>query len=74
MLFFRSGSDTDLAEKLGWALAHPDNMQTFADKAYRSLMDKHQWSIIARQYAGIFENITAKPRKPPTPTDQPHSI
>jgi glycosyltransferase involved in cell wall biosynthesis len=71
MLFFRSGSDTDLAEKLGWALAHPDNMQTFADKAYRSLMDKHQWSIIARQYAGIFENITAKPRKPPTPTNQP---
>ena len=59
MLFFRSGSDTDLAAQLDWALAHPDDMQTFAAKAYRSLMDKHQWSIIARQYARIFENITA---------------
>ena len=74
LLFFRSGSDTDLAEKLAWALAHPDDMQTFADKAYRSLMDKHQWSIIARQYADIFENITVKRRKTPTPTNQPHSI
>jgi glycosyltransferase involved in cell wall biosynthesis len=59
MLFFRSGSDTDLAEKLGWALAHPDDMQTFAGKAYRSLMEKYEWSIIAGQYAAIFENITA---------------
>lgn len=63
MLFFRSGSDTDLADKLTWALAHPEDMQTRANKAWRSLMDKHQWSIIARQYAGIFENITAKPKR-----------
>jgi glycosyltransferase involved in cell wall biosynthesis len=62
MLFFRSGSETDLTEKLGWALAHPGEMQAFAEKAYQSLMDKFQWSIIARQYAGIFENITAKRR------------
>ena len=71
MLFFRSDSDTDLAEKLGWALAHPGDMQTFAENAFRALMDKFQWSIIARQYAGIFENITAKRQKPPTHTDQP---
>jgi len=61
MLFFQSGSDTDLAVQLDWALAHPDEMQTFATKANQSLMDKHQWSIIARQYAGIFERITHKP-------------
>lgn len=60
MLFFNSGSDSDLADQLGWALAHPKEMQTFAAKAYQSLMNKHQWSIIARQYAGIFETITAK--------------
>jgi glycosyltransferase involved in cell wall biosynthesis len=73
MLFFRSDSDTDLAEKLGWALAHPGDMQTFAENAFRALMDKFQWSIIARQYAGIFELITAKHQTPP-PTNQPHSI
>jgi glycosyltransferase involved in cell wall biosynthesis len=69
MLFFHSGSDTDLAAQLDWALAHPDDMQTFADKAYRSLMDKHQWTIIARQYARIFDNITAPP--PPNNTAPP---
>lgn len=60
MLFFRSGSETDLADKLGWALAHPAEMQTFADKAYRSLMDKHHWNIIARQYASIFDRLTTR--------------
>jgi glycosyltransferase involved in cell wall biosynthesis len=58
MLFFKSGSDTDLAEKLSWALAHPEQMQTFASRANQSLMDKHQWSIIARQYAAIFDSLT----------------
>jgi glycosyltransferase involved in cell wall biosynthesis len=69
LLFFRSGSDTDLAAKLDWALAHPTEMQTFADKAFRSLMDKHQWAIIARQYAGIFDRLTTRRPQlhPPTP-------
>lgn len=56
MLFFRSGSDTDLAARLAWALAHPEEMQTFADRAWRKLMDKHQWSTIGRQYEAVFEN------------------
>ncbi len=60
LLFFRSGSDNDLADRLDWALAHPTEMQTFAGKAFRSLMDKHQWAIIARQYAGIFDRLTTR--------------
>jgi hypothetical protein len=39
-------------------------MQTFADKAYSSLMDKHQWTIIARQYAGIFDRLTTRQPQP----------
>lgn len=61
MLFFRSGSDTDLAAQLSWALAHPEEMQTFANKAYQTLMEKHQWSIIARQYAGLFDQLITRP-------------
>jgi glycosyltransferase involved in cell wall biosynthesis len=71
LLFFRSGSDTDLAAKLDWALAHPTEMQTFADKAYRSLMDKHQWAIIARQYAGIFDRLTTRQPRNLPPIHQP---
>ena len=59
MLFFRSGSDADLAEKLNWALSHPEEMRNFAEKAHKTLMDKFQWTIIARQYADIFERITS---------------
>jgi glycosyltransferase involved in cell wall biosynthesis len=74
MLFFRSGSATDLADKLDWALAHRHEMETFADKAYRSLMDKHQWTIIARQYAGIFDRLTTSQRQPQSPTPQSPSL
>ncbi|HET6252746.1 MAG TPA: glycosyltransferase family 4 protein [Puia sp.] len=71
MLFFTSGSDTNLAERLGWALAHPKEMQTFAGKAHQSLMDRHQWSTIARQYADIFDNLTTRSTRSHPPTNQP---
>ena len=55
MLFFQSGSDADMADKLDWALAHREEMKSFADKAYKALMDRYQWSVIARRYAAIFD-------------------
>jgi glycosyltransferase involved in cell wall biosynthesis len=72
LLFFRSGSDTDLATRLDWALAHPVEMQAFAAKAFRSLMDRHQWTIIARQYAGIFDRLTTRQPRNHPPTHQLH--
>jgi hypothetical protein len=30
-------------------------------------MDKHQWTIIARQYAGIFDRLTTRQRQPHQP-------
>ncbi len=68
LLFFRSGSETDLAARLDWALSHPSEMRTFAGKAFRSLMDKHQWTTIARQYAGIFDRLTTRQPYPPNPS------
>ncbi len=67
MLFFRTASDTDLAEKLSWALAHPEEMKQFAEKAYRSLAEKYQWTIIARQYADVFDRITTRSGRPRRP-------
>lgn len=59
MLYFRAGSETDLAEKLNWALSHPEEMRQFAARAHKALIDKFQWTIIARQYADIFEKVTS---------------
>lgn len=61
MLFFKAGSETDLAEKFKWALDHPEEMREYAERAYNSLMEKFQWSVIARQYAGLIETLTARP-------------
>lgn len=55
MLFFRSGSATDLAARLDWALAHPMEMKIFATKAYETLHANYQWSAIAGQYDRLFE-------------------
>ena len=60
MLFFRTGSDADLADKIGWALDHPDEMEKMAGNAYQSLIEKYQWRIIGRQYAEIFDRLTTK--------------
>jgi glycosyltransferase involved in cell wall biosynthesis len=56
MLFFRSESETDLADKLNWALGHPEEIKTFAKKAWQTLMAKYQWQEIARQYDNLFES------------------
>jgi glycosyltransferase involved in cell wall biosynthesis len=62
VLFFQSGSDTDLAAKLHWALDHPDEMKKRSAKAWQALMTKYQPADIANQYAVLFDKLTAKER------------
>jgi glycosyltransferase involved in cell wall biosynthesis len=57
MLFFTSGSPADLAAKLSRALEHPEEMQAFAARAYKTLLDRYQWTGIARQYDAVFRQV-----------------
>jgi len=57
MLFFTSGSSSDLAAKISWAAQHPDEMKDFAAHAYVALLEKYQWTGIARQYDALFRQV-----------------
>jgi glycosyltransferase involved in cell wall biosynthesis len=59
MLFFESGSSSDLATKLNWAIQNPDKMKVYAIQALEALMKKYQWSVIAKQYDSIFKKMIA---------------
>ena len=64
MLFFRSGSDTDLAEKITWALNHPEEMKVMAEKAWASQVAKYESSVTTRQYDEVFQQfLTDQPGK-----------
>jgi hypothetical protein len=60
MLFFRSGSATDLAEKMVWAFNNPGEPGNFADKAYNTLIKNYLWSGIALKYDNLYEEMTGK--------------
>ena len=57
MLFFNAGSPADLAARLSWALEHPAEMQAFAARAYKALLEQYQWTGIARQYDAVFRQV-----------------
>ena len=54
VLYFRSGDVDDLAEKIQWALAHPDEMSSFAQKASLFVKDTLTWEKISKQYDEIY--------------------
>lgn len=57
MLFFRSESDTDLADKIAWALNHPEEMKVMAEKAWRSQVTKYESSVTTSQYDQVFQQF-----------------
>jgi glycosyltransferase involved in cell wall biosynthesis len=63
-LFFKSGDSDDLAEKLDWALQHPQEMQILAMNAQRRVHRVFRWDIIVRQYQAIYEAVAAKQQRP----------
>ena len=57
MLFFRTDNAEDLCSKISLALACPDRMTDYANKAYDSLLKNYTWDIIARQYSSLYNQI-----------------
>ena len=47
----------DLAAKLSRALEHPEEMQALAARAYTTLLERYQWTGIARQYDAVFRQV-----------------
>ena len=57
VLYFKTGNEQDLADKIKWAKNNPKEMAEKAKLAYKKLQTKFRWEIIANQYDEIYKNI-----------------
>ena len=55
--FFRSGDANDLAEKLCWALNHPDEMRVIGLRGQTWVREHFTWDTIAEQYESLYNEI-----------------
>ena len=59
-LYFRSGDEKDLAEKLQWAIQHPEVMNALSHKASQLVSTDYSWDKIVEQYELLLETCTKK--------------
>ncbi len=57
VLFFNTGDENDLAEKISFALKNPNIMKIKSIKAFKKVQSKYNWFDIAKQYASIYNQI-----------------
>lgn len=57
VLFFKSGDEQDLAEKLKWAISNPDKMKTKSLRAHNKVKEKYLWSDITKQYEKLYQKV-----------------
>ena len=57
VLYFKVNDTNDLAEKISYASAHPQQMQEYANKAFQRLQTNYLWSSISKEYQNVFEKF-----------------
>ena len=57
VLYFHSGDETDLADKIQWALDHPCEMSSLGTKASLAARENFSWENIIRQYEEIYRAL-----------------
>lgn len=57
LLFFRSGSAGDLADKLSFALKNPDFMIVMGEKARKMVLESYSWEPIVDRYQEAYLKI-----------------
>jgi len=55
-LFFRSGDSESLAEKIEYALSHPEHLDEIALRAYSWIIRKRSWQVITPAYIFLYKN------------------
>ncbi len=53
-LYFKTGDENDLAEKLDWVFNHHDEAQAIAGRAYERLMRDYNWEKLSERYARLY--------------------
>ncbi|MFB3887069.1 MAG: glycosyltransferase family 4 protein [Thermodesulfobacteriota bacterium] len=57
-IYFDSGDENDLEEKLRWALTHPEEMRERALKTQTFVRQNFSWDRIARQYDRLYQSMS----------------
>lgn len=57
VLFFKSESESDLTEKLTWAMNNPAEMQKKSEKALHKLKTSYDWDKIVLQYCDVYKEF-----------------
>ena len=61
LLFFKSGSEEDLADKISYALKHPGLLKEMGTRARKAVIEKYSWEPIAEQYKEVYLSIIGHP-------------
>lgn len=56
VMYFNSEDAIDLANKIQWALVHPDEMSILSQRAGSWVKENLTWEKIAEQYEAVYEN------------------
>jgi len=56
IVFFEPGSDEDLADKLRYVFAHPDEMRARVDSA-TEIYETYRWEREKRKYLGVYHSL-----------------
>jgi glycosyltransferase involved in cell wall biosynthesis len=57
VLYFRSEDQNDLAEKIGWAMSHPQQMQERSVRAYEKVRHDFTYEKIALVYQDLYYSL-----------------
>jgi len=57
VLYFKTGDEFDLSEKIKWAKNNPEKMNKYAVNAYQKLQTSFKWEMIANQYKRIYDEM-----------------
>ena len=57
MLFFRSGDQDDLGQKIHWALNNYEKFLEMAELAYIRTIRDHDWDVISKKYSDVYESL-----------------
>jgi glycosyltransferase involved in cell wall biosynthesis len=56
LVFFEPGSDEDLADKLRWVFAHPDEMEARVERAVETY-ETYRWERERKKYLGVYHSL-----------------
>jgi glycosyltransferase involved in cell wall biosynthesis len=58
VLFFRSEDEQDLADKIGWALSHEEQMHQRSGRAYQKVLAEYTYEKISLEYRRLFDSLS----------------